>query len=135
LAGGKSVDKRPWPTSSLRVCNTLNPDYSMAASSSNSSQWLAPSQDAITRRTMASSGGGYNGRGPPIPCRVENQPYAYQPPLLCRYGLKTPRWISWSDGNAGRHYHRCCRVNNVTRFLSCSFYFRNANVEILLYLW
>jgi hypothetical protein len=54
---------------------------------------------------------------------------------LCRCSLKTTRWISWSDGNPGRRYHRCSRANNVTRFLSCSFCFRNANIEILLYLW
>jgi hypothetical protein len=93
LAGCISVDKRPKLTSSFRVCNTLNPDCSMPASSSNSSQWSAPSEGAVARRTTASSGGGYNGRGPPIPCHVENHPYAYEPPLLCRCGLKTPRWI------------------------------------------
>ena len=131
---GKSVDKRLGLASSLRVCNTLNHDCSMAASSSNSSQWSAPSQGIVAKRTPASSGGGYNGRGLPIPCRVENHPYAYQPPLLCRCGLKMPRWISWSDGNLGRRYHRCCRANNVTQFLSCSFCFRNTNAKIPLYL-
>ena len=128
----KSIDKRPEPTSSLRVCNILNPNYSMATSSSNSSQWSAPSHGAVARRTLASNGGGYNGRGPPIPCRVENHPYAYQPPLLCHCGLKTPQWISWSEGNLGHRYHRCYRANNVTRFLSYSFSFRNTVAKIPL---
>jgi hypothetical protein len=135
LAGGKSIDKIPGLTSSLEVCNTLNPDCSMVASSSNSSQWSAPSQGALVRRTSASSRGGYNRRLPPIPCLVENHPYSYQPPLLCRCSLKTPQWISWSDGNQGHQYQRCCRANNVTRFHSCSFCFRNANAKISLYLW
>jgi hypothetical protein len=75
------------------LCNTLNPNCSMVASSSNSSQWSAPSQGTVVRRTLASSGGGYNGRGPPILCRVNKQPYAYQPQLLCHCSLKMPRWF------------------------------------------
>ena len=64
LGRGKSEDKRPGPTSSLRVCNTLNPDCSIATSSSNSLQWSVPSLGAIARRRPPSSRGGYNGRSP-----------------------------------------------------------------------
>ena len=64
LVGDKSEDKRPEPTSWLRVCNTLNPDCSIATSSSNSLQWSVPSLGAIARRRPPSSRGGYNGRSP-----------------------------------------------------------------------
>jgi hypothetical protein len=44
-------------------------------------------------------------RCPPIPYR--SKPYDYSLDKICDCGVKMPRWIVWTDKNAGRRFYNC----------------------------
>ncbi|KAE8809942.1 hypothetical protein D1007_13403 [Hordeum vulgare] len=46
----------------------------------------------------------------------------YEPPINCECGYKMPKWISWSDDNPGRRYHKC-RFRQIGGTGGCELYY------------
>ncbi|KAI4997848.1 hypothetical protein ZWY2020_053190 [Hordeum vulgare] len=55
-----------------------------------------------------------------IPYR--EHPMYYEPPINCECGYKMPKWISWSDDNPGRRYHKC-RFRQIGGTGGCELYY------------